>query len=84
MKRLVLFVIALVFAFSTTVLAADAAKEVKADAKATKAEVKADAKAAKADVKAAPVKAKAKAKGKAKAKAKAKAAEVTPAAPAAK
>jgi Skp family chaperone for outer membrane proteins len=86
MKRLVLFVVALVFAFSTTVMAADkpavaptqeqAVAAEKADVKVDQAKVKADAKAAKAEKKAAAKKAKAEKKAaKKKAKAEKKAAE---------
>ena len=68
MKRLVLFVVALVFAFSITVMVAHktaiAASEekteieaVKADAKADEAAIKADAKKARAEKKAAKKKA---------------------------
>jgi colicin import membrane protein len=64
MKRLVLFVVALVFVFSTTVMAADkpataaaaettAIEAVKADAKVDEAAIKADAKKARAEKKAA-------------------------------
>jgi colicin import membrane protein len=92
MKRLVLFVVALVFAFSTTVMAADKAavaptKEPavaaeKADVKVDEAKVKADAKKAKAEKKAAAKKAKAEKKAAAKKEAAEKKAEE--AAPAAK
>ena len=68
MKRLVLFIVALVFAFSTTVMAANktatAATEekteieaVKANAKVDEAAIKADAKKARAEKKAAKKKA---------------------------
>ena len=70
MKRLVLFVVALVFAFCTTVMAADkpavaptqeqAVAAEKADVKVDEAKVKADAKKAKAAKKAAAKKAAAK------------------------
>ena len=63
MKRLVLFVVVLVFAFSTTVMAADkpataasqektAIEAVKADAKVDEAAIKADSKKARAEKKA--------------------------------
>jgi len=53
MKRLVLFIVALVFVFSTTVMAAsEAEKREKAAVKAENAEMKADAKLDKAEVKA--------------------------------
>jgi hypothetical protein len=88
MKRLVLFVVALVFAFCTTVMAADkpavaptqeqAVAAEKADVKVDEAKVKADAKKAKAAKKA-----KKKVKKAAK-KAEKKVEEEAPAAPAAK
>jgi len=64
MKRLGLFVVALVFAFSTTIMVADkpaiaaseettAIEAVKADAKVDEAAIKADAKKARAEKKAA-------------------------------
>ena len=54
MKRLVLFVVALVFAFSTTVMAeSNAEKREQAAVNAENAEVKADAKVDKAEKKAA-------------------------------
>ena len=60
MKRLVLFVVALVFAFSTTVMAADTpaavAAEKKADEKIVAADKKADEKTVAADKKAAAAK----------------------------
>ncbi|HES59258.1 MAG TPA: hypothetical protein ENO18_02410 [Caldithrix sp.] len=61
MKRLVLFVTVLVFAFCMSATADDVAKDLKTDANAAKAEVKADVKAAKDEVKAIPGKAKGKA-----------------------
>jgi len=75
MKRLVLFVVALVFAFCTTVMAAEpiaaptqeqAVAAEKADVKVDKAKAKADAKKAKAAKKAAAKKAKAEKKAAAK------------------
>ncbi len=51
MKRLVLFIVALVFVFSTAAMAASDAEE-RAAVKAENAEVKADAKVDKAEVKA--------------------------------
>ena len=88
MKRLVLFVVALVFAFCTTVMAADqpvpaqtqeqAVAAEKADVKVNDAKAKADAKKAKAKCKA-----KKKVKKAAK-KAEKKVEEEAPAAPAAK
>ena len=90
MKRLVLFVVALVFAFSTTVMAADkpavaptpeqAVAAEKADVKVDEAKVKADAKKAKAAKKAAAKKAAAEKKAAAKkAAAEKKAEEAAPA-----
>ena len=90
MKRLVLFVVALVFAFCTTVMAADkpavaptqeqAVAAEKADVKVDEAKVKADAKKAKAEKKA--KKKKAKAEKKAAVKKADEAAEAAEAAPA--
>ena len=87
MKRLVLFVVALVFAFCTTVMAADkpavaptqeqAVAAEKADVKVDEAKVKADAKKAKAKCKA--KKKKAKAEKKAAVKKADEAAEAAPA-----
>jgi ABC-type transporter MlaC component len=92
MKRLVLFVVALVFAFSTTVMAAEKAVPAptpeqavaaeKADVKVDEAKVKADAKKAKAEKKA--KKKKAKAEKKAAVKKADEAAEAAEAAPVAK
>ena len=92
MKRLVLFVVALVFAFCTTVMAADkpavaptqeqAVAAEKADVKVDEAKVKADAKKAKAEKKA--KKKKAKAEKKAAVKKADEAAEAAEAAPVAK
>ena len=89
MKRLVLFVVALVFAFCTTVMAAEpavaptqeqAVAAEKADVKVDEAKVKADAKKAKAAKKAAAKKAKAAKKAAAKkAAAEKKAEEAAPA-----
>ena len=89
MKRLVLFVVALVFAFCTTVMAAEpiaaptqeqAVAAEKADVKVDKAKAKADAKKAKAEKKAAAKKAKAAKKAAAKkAAAEKKAEEAAPA-----
>ena len=92
MKRLVLFVVALVFAFCTTVMAVDkpavaptqeqAVAAEKADVKVNEAKVKADAKKAKAKCKA--KKKKAKAEKKAAVKKADEAAEAAEAAPVAK
>jgi Ni/Co efflux regulator RcnB len=92
MKRLVLFVVALVFAFCTTVMAADkpavaptqeqAVAAEKADVKVNDAKAKADAKKAKAKCKA--KKKKAKAEKKAAVKKADEAAEAAEAAPVAK